>query len=284
MTIDLDRLSEHVQALEQRLQRLETENADLRAQVTAPAAAPAVEPLSRRLVLKKSAGVVGAGVGLALAGSLLGPRGARAAAGDPMLVGKSNTAGGQATLLGSTHGAFTLRVTNTATGAGSDDALEAMSDHGRAIWARSSDTVRPSIQGQKDVAGAAVVGLISLSTGTSNALDGTTHGSGAGVFGNSAKGRGGVFAGLAAQVRLRPSSMSTHPASGMAGDLFVDSAKRLWLCTTGDEGVGEPDPASRRSGRLHLVGAVTTGSIVTSSSRSSAVHSRSLMRAIAAAT
>jgi hypothetical protein len=51
-----------------------------------------------------------------------------------------------------------------------------------------------------------------------------------GVRGSSASGRGGVFAGRAAQVRLTPSSAASHPASGQAGDLFVDRSGRLWLC------------------------------------------------------
>lgn len=54
-----------------------------------------------------------------------------------------------------------------------------------------------------------------------------------GVRGSSTTGRGGVFAGKAAQVRLAPSSAATHPASGQAGDLFVDKSNRLWLCKGG---------------------------------------------------
>jgi amino acid transporter len=51
-----------------------------------------------------------------------------------------------------------------------------------------------------------------------------------GVRGESSSGRGGVFIGTAAQVRLSPSSASSHPASGSRGDLFVDAAGRLWFC------------------------------------------------------
>jgi hypothetical protein len=43
-------------------------------------------------------------------------------------------------------------------------------------------------------------------------------------------GRGGQFSGMAAQVRLLPSTASTHPHSGKAGDLFVDASHRLWFC------------------------------------------------------
>jgi hypothetical protein len=45
--------------------------------------------------------------------------------------------------------------------------------------------------------------------------------------------RGGVFAGTKAQIRLTPSKASTHPISGRRGDLFVDSAGRLWFCRSG---------------------------------------------------
>ena len=45
--------------------------------------------------------------------------------------------------------------------------------------------------------------------------------------------RGGVFAGTKAQIRLTPSKAPTHPTSGRRGDLFVDSAGRLWFCQSG---------------------------------------------------
>jgi hypothetical protein len=36
-----------------------------------------------------------------------------------------------------------------------------------------------------------------------------------------------------AQLRLQPSTLATHPASGAAGDLVVDVNKRLWFCKGG---------------------------------------------------
>lgn len=48
-----------------------------------------------------------------------------------------------------------------------------------------------------------------------------------------AKGRGVKIHSDVAHMRLAPSSKSTHPASGQAGDLFVDAAKRLWFCKGG---------------------------------------------------
>ena len=51
-----------------------------------------------------------------------------------------------------------------------------------------------------------------------------------GVRGVSGPGRGGVFAGGTAQLRLVPSTAATHPGSGVLGDLFLDKAGRLWFC------------------------------------------------------
>jgi hypothetical protein len=54
-----------------------------------------------------------------------------------------------------------------------------------------------------------------------------------GVFGFAAQGRGGVFRGPKAQVRLIPSGAATHPTTGVIGDLFLDKNKRLWFCKGG---------------------------------------------------
>jgi hypothetical protein len=51
-----------------------------------------------------------------------------------------------------------------------------------------------------------------------------------GVRGGSPTGRGGVFSGKLAQLRLAPSTDAAHPASGQRGDLFVDKDGRLWFC------------------------------------------------------
>lgn len=52
-----------------------------------------------------------------------------------------------------------------------------------------------------------------------------------GVYGRSDDGRGGVFSGTVAQLRLVPSTATTHPTAGAVGDLFVDASGRLWFCT-----------------------------------------------------
>jgi hypothetical protein len=56
---------------------------------------------------------------------------------------------------------------------------------------------------------------------------------GEGIYGESDNGRGGLFKGKKAQLRLEPSTATTHPSSGTAGDIFLDKSKRLWLCKGG---------------------------------------------------
>jgi len=86
-------------------------------------------------------------------------------------------------------------------------------------------------------------GLLVSSTNTENevgASTGVNHGSGAGVWGTSSSGdgvvgvsthaRGGRFRGPAAAIHLTPSTRSTHPTSGLVGDVFVDASARLWFC------------------------------------------------------
>ena len=57
----------------------------------------------------------------------------------------------------------------------------------------------------------------------------------AGVFGESSSGRGGVFTGKVAALRLVSAAIATHPDSGLMGDLFVDSAGGLWYCRGGTD-------------------------------------------------
>jgi hypothetical protein len=54
-----------------------------------------------------------------------------------------------------------------------------------------------------------------------------------GVYGYAQNGRGGVFEGKTAQLRLVPSTAASHPSSGSIGDLFLDKNKRLWFCKGG---------------------------------------------------
>lgn len=54
-----------------------------------------------------------------------------------------------------------------------------------------------------------------------------------GVWGHSTSGRGGVFSGGAAALRLRPGSSENPPTRGETGDLYVGSNGRLWYCRQG---------------------------------------------------
>jgi hypothetical protein len=51
-----------------------------------------------------------------------------------------------------------------------------------------------------------------------------------GVLGESPGGRGGVFAGGSAAVRLVPMDQAGPPTLGERGDLAVDNAGSLWFC------------------------------------------------------
>lgn len=103
------------------------------------------------------------------------------------------------------------------------------------------------------VGAAAVRGQISGTNGNGCGVWGTHAGSGTGVragsvggFGllavsstgtavgaTSTSGRGGIFTGGPAAIQLTPSTAPTHPASGLAGDLFVDAGHNLWFCKGG---------------------------------------------------
>ncbi|HEX4830235.1 MAG TPA: hypothetical protein VH478_03975 [Trebonia sp.] len=134
--------------------------------------------------------------------------------------------------------------TNTATGAG--------------VYGKAGGA--PGVYGTAN-SGYGVAGLSALSNG----VQGTSSGSAAGVYGTShtgpgvqgqtasagpgvyavnsstgpgltaisGHGRGAVFTGTGvAQIQLTPGG-STHPASGAAGDFYVDHSARLWFCKGG---------------------------------------------------
>ncbi len=81
--------------------------------------------------------------------------------------------------------------------------------------------------------GIAIVASVANDKSSATASKGTTVGSGAGVEGQSAQGVGGKFSGKTAQLQLVPSSAIGPPAIGVAGQLFVDRANRLWFCQGG---------------------------------------------------
>lgn len=112
---------------------------------------------------------------------------------------------------------------------------------GLAIGAQgtSSSPTGLALVGWADAGGVAVIGFSGgpgfpaapRKTGVHGRAD--QDGSSVGVNGSSANGRGGLFAGKLAQLRLVPSTATTHPSSGVRGDLFVDKSGRLWYCKGG---------------------------------------------------
>jgi hypothetical protein len=114
-----------------------------------------------------------------------------------------------------------LEVGHLGTGTCTYSHIENPANPNKAMWAQTVGT------------GNAVYGRILHTTSTSAAVFGTTSGKGAGVSGASTGGVGGKFTGKTAQVQLVPTTASTHPASGSAGQLYVDRAKRLWYCKGG---------------------------------------------------
>jgi hypothetical protein len=126
------------------------------------------------------------------------------------------------------------------------------SSEGIAVVGRLADGT--GVLGQATASGAALEGdgqgeargLIATSTAnqaiwahidnassSATSLRAETAGSGSGVFGVSTKGVGGKFQGKTAQIQLIPSTSSSHPTSGSAGQLFYDNSNRLWLCKGG---------------------------------------------------
>jgi hypothetical protein len=113
--------------------------------------------------------------------------------------------------------------------------VHAKSEHNNAIRAETTDTDAIF------ATSATKAGILAASTswagvwGQSVSSTGTVGYSadGIGVSGSSPNGRGGVFGGKRAQLRLLPSTAVTHPTAGQMGDLFVDKSGRLWYCRKG---------------------------------------------------
>ena len=111
----------------------------------------------------------------------------------------------------------------------------AQSGSGFGIYSQISNAANtaPAVYGATDGTGAAVQGAQTGNSG--NAVNGkisNAKNTSAAIMGTgSSIGRGGQFAGGAAQIRLIPGG--TRPKSGQRGDLFVDSAGHLHFCKTG---------------------------------------------------
>jgi hypothetical protein len=141
------------------------------------------------------------------------------------------------------------------TAAGTGTGVEGFSSRGIGVKGIGHGS-EPSVRGLKsDPSGVAVQGEIVNSNNDWTAVHGVTNGGGVGVvgentangpgtwgkaagtgdgvYGESVDGRGGHFKGKKAQLKLDPSTATTHPSSGLSGDVFLDKSKRLWLCKGG---------------------------------------------------
>ena len=112
------------------------------------------------------------------------------------------------------------------------------SDSNAGVKGASGAADKGAVTGQSSGDGTGVFGISGLGSPVAVAKSGvygyaSQDYASVGVRGTSTTGRGGLFKGKAAQLRLVPSSAASHPASGQLGDLFLDSNKRLWFCKGG---------------------------------------------------
>src|SRR5436190_10447032 len=106
---------------------------------------------------------------------------------------------------------------------------------GHGVYSHISNSSNPNqaIFGRTDGLGNAVMASILNAQSQAAAAKAATRGPGPRPEAMSERGVGATFAGKIAQVQLVPSSEAGPPASGAGGQLFVDSAKRLWFCRGG---------------------------------------------------
>ena len=252
-----------VESLEANVESLETDNARLReARSNAVAPDRADVPVDRRHLLKLAGKSAVVGTGLAAGAALLG--GQPAAADHLPGFGHVNNTGAATTGLYGNGPSPAFQVVNDGSGqaifaAGVEgSAVYTFSQRSNALTARISGTNGfNAVYAQSAAPGNAVFGEVT-SLGPGNAVLGIHRGPGncvfgfkpggvtgdavvgysqtansRGVLGLSTNGRGGAFSGKAAQVQLLASTATTHPTSGLRGDLFVDNSGRLWFCKGG---------------------------------------------------
>jgi hypothetical protein len=138
-------------------------------------------------------------------------------------------------------------ITNNATNgpafaayaSGSGHGVDANSPTGTAVYADSGSSTAPAVIGRsagdntglQGYSGSAVAPASPAKTGVYGYA--AQDAGSVGVRGTAPSGRGGIFKGDAAPLKLVASSSVTHPASGQRGDLFVDKSGRLWFCKAG---------------------------------------------------
>jgi hypothetical protein len=129
----------------------------------------------------------------------------------------------------------------------SGDGVSGYSASGPGVFGRSDSSTgvvgvtygstRPAVLGQSPRGNTGVQGYSGPNSGPGNPTKTGVYGyadtdaASVGVRGGSATGRGGLFSGKLAQLRLNPTRLqATHPSSGATGDFFVDASGRLWFC------------------------------------------------------
>ena len=147
----------------------------------------------------------------------------------------NNTASAAIGVFGTTNGTGSAVVGQITNAASSSVAVGGVSNGTGAAFGGLAVGAGPAISGQVWGTGSAVTASIVNSSNSQPAVAASTGGTGPAVKGTATGtgSRGGVFAGVAAQLQLTPGTGTTHPTAGQAGDLYADKTLRLWFCTIG---------------------------------------------------
>ncbi|MCU1452169.1 MAG: hypothetical protein JWN46_315 [Acidimicrobiales bacterium] len=218
--------------------------------IAPPSAPSSGSPVvSRRGLMRAGGGAAAAGVGLALAGGVLGRDRAEAAQNGNFILGQTNDAGGGTTrvnaAIGNGNPAFIAQ--NTVSGRG----IEGYGVGKSGVFGQSDtlygiegvSTTTAGVSGTSD-SGAGVFGLGNTTGGgvvgqsnSGTAVFGIAFSGGAAVKGTSLSGPGGVFTtndGSQLQLATAGSHVRTPPIADttphVAGEIVCDTSGGLWFC------------------------------------------------------
>lgn len=142
----------------------------------------------------------------------------------PVVRARATSAGNAEPLFQGTHGGVGLGIDVSLNNAGNGSSAVKATTKGTGV----------ALRGTVDNASSPAQAIRGDTNGTGYAIYGQTTGNRAALGGNGGStARGAVLISNVAQLRLQPSTLATRPASGQAGDLFVDASKRLWFCKGG---------------------------------------------------
>jgi hypothetical protein len=248
----IEALTARVDALQAAYERLAAEQAQLHASggggaqlETATAGAIPGEGVSRRRLLRTAVGVAAAAGAATVA--LERPDLASANTGDNVIAGEATLANSGTQLKWNGSSGFTgVLLLGNDTGFVDSGSLYPAAAGG---WAGGGAAGVPNgVYGfTQDTNGNGVVGVNNAGSANGCGVLGTAKSAAAvAVKGDGGSGRGVVASGDTAQVQLIPGSGATHPASGAAGDIYVDSTARAWFCQGGTSWIqltlaGTPD-------------------------------------------